>query len=455
VERTVSGPTRLFAGRAGRDLIWAIFYANAAAILVLWWTGSGHDGAKTLADGLNVVGRVTGLLGTYVLLWELLLMARVPWLDDAFGMEGLVVLHRRNGYLLVGALVVHAVAQTVGYALDNGYGFLQQLADFLVHYDGLVPASAALVVVIGVTGLSIASARRRLSYQTWYVIHLYAYLAVALAFAHELTVGIDFIRAPLAIAYWLTLYAVVIGALVVFRIARPMLRYERHRFSVDRVERAAKGAISVYVTGRDLGAMRFEAGQFLIWRFIDSTRWFEAHPFSLSSTPGGPHLRFTTNTYGDYTERLASLRPGTPVILEGPFGRFTREACRGPKALLIGGGMGIAPIRPLAEELARDGVDVCVLYRCRRQIDVAFRGELDALASRYRIRVEYLVSDRAPRGWSRATWFDQRNLVTLVPDVREREVFICGADGLTRQLLRTLRSLGVPADAIHTEAFDF
>ncbi len=455
MDRTLAVPIRHFAGSPGRTLIWTIFYANALAIVVLWWAGSGHDGMKTFADALNVVGRLTGLLGTYLVLWELLLMARVPWLDDAFGMEGLVVLHRRNGYLIVGLLVVHAVTQTIGYALDNGYGIIKQLSDFIDHYDGLVPAIAGLVVLIGVTGLSISVARRRLSYQTWYFIHLYAYLAIALAFAHELTVGIDFIRAPLAVAYWWALYAVVVAGLLIFRVARPVLRFERHRFRVDRVEREAKGAISVYVTGRDLAAMRFEAGQFLLWRFLDGTRWYEAHPFSLSSLPGVPHLRFTTNTFGDYTERLTSLRPGTPVILEGPFGHFTREACRGPKALLIGGGMGIAPIRPLAEQLARDGVDVCVLYRCRRQIDVAFRGELDALASHYRVRVEYLVSDRGPRGWSRADWFQPSNLVKLVADVREREVFICGADGMMRQLVRTLGSLGVGSDRIHTEAFDF
>lgn len=455
MERTLAVPTRQFAGQAGRTLIWVVFWLNIVALTVLWWAGSGHDGVKTTADALNVAGRLTGLYGTYLVLWELLLMARIPWLDDAFGMEGLVVLHRRNGYLIVGLLGAHAVTQTIGYALDNGYGIVAQLTDFIDHYDGLVPAIAGLLVLIAVTALSLSAARRRLSYHTWYFIHLYAYLAVALAFAHELTVGLDFIRAPLSVAYWWGLYAVVIVALLTFRVGRPILRFERHRFRVDRVERAAKGAVSVYVTGRDVAAMRFEAGQFLLWRFLDGTRWFEAHPFSLSSPPGGPHLRFTTSTGGDFTERLASLRPGTPVIVEGPFGRFTRAVCRGSKALLVGGGMGIAPIRPLAEELARDGVDVCVLYRSRRQIDVAFRGELDALASQHGIRVEYLVSDRGPRGWSRLDWFTPTNLLKLVPDAAEREIFICGPGGMTRQLVWTLRSIGAPADQIHTEAFEF
>jgi predicted ferric reductase len=455
VDRTSRVRARPFAGQPGRDVIWAVFYINVIALLVVWWAGSGHDGAKTPADYLNVIGRITGLLGTYLVLWELVLMSRVPWLDDAFGMERLVVLHRRNGYLLIGLLAAHAIAQTIGYALDNGFGLVQQLGDFIDHYEGLVPATAALIVLIVVTGLSMSIARRRLSYQTWYFIHLYAYLAIALAFAHELVVGIDFIHAPLAVAYWWALYAVVIAALLVFRVGRPLLRYERHRFQVEHVEREAYEAISVYVTGRDVATMRFDAGQFFIWRFLDRGRWHEAHPFSISSGPGLPRLRFTTKLGGDYSAGLEALRPGTPVILEGPFGRFTRDACVRSKALLVGGGIGIAPIRPLAEALAADGVDVCVLYRCRRRRDIAFHGELDALASRYKVRVEYLVSDRGPLGWTHADWFRPDNLQRLVPDVRDREIFICGPTGMTRHLARTLGSMGVGAAQIHTEAFDF
>jgi hypothetical protein len=88
VEPVSAIPARRFAGQPGRDVIWAVFWANAVAILVLWWAGSGHDGVKTGADALNVIGRVTALLGTYLVLWELVLMARVSWLDDASGWRG-------------------------------------------------------------------------------------------------------------------------------------------------------------------------------------------------------------------------------------------------------------------------------------------------------------------------------------------------------------------------------
>src|SRR4029077_10667303 len=94
-------PARRFVGQAARDIIWAVFNANLAAILLLWWVGSGHDGVKTLAGALTVIGRVSGLIGTYVVPVAPVLRARVPGLDDAFGMEGFVVLPRRNGFLIL------------------------------------------------------------------------------------------------------------------------------------------------------------------------------------------------------------------------------------------------------------------------------------------------------------------------------------------------------------------
>ena len=65
------------------------------------------------------------------------------------------------------------------------------------------------------------AARRRLSYETWYGIHLYAYLAIALGFLHQLFVGTDFMHDPLAVAYWVLLYVVTVALVLVFRSASP------------------------------------------------------------------------------------------------------------------------------------------------------------------------------------------------------------------------------------------
>jgi predicted ferric reductase len=432
-----------------------VFCVNLGIVLLFWWLASGAVPVKTLADRLNTIGRLTGLIGTYLILWQLLLLARLPWLERAFGMDRLMWLHRWNAYLAVGFIGAHAVTQTVGYQIDDGFSVLRQLWDFIDHYEGLLMAIVALVLMVGVTILSVTIVRSGMAYETWYFVHLYSYLAVALAFSHQLATGADFIQNAPFTAYWWMLYAVVFSSLAIWRVVLPLWRFARHGFRVERVEREATGAFSVYVGGRDLDRFHFEPGQFAIWRFLDARRWFEAHPFSLSATPNGEYLRLTVKRTGDFGAKISSLRKGTPVLVEGPFGRFTRRSCLRSKALLIAGGIGVTPIRALAEDLAEDGVAVTLLYRSSRDTEVAFRAELNDLAQTHGVRVEYLISDRHLRGRPGGQWLEPAHLRTLVPDIAEREVYVCGPVGMTEKLRWALGVLEVPAAQIHTEAFRF
>jgi predicted ferric reductase len=433
-------------------LNYAVFAFNAVLILGLWWFSSGFEITRTWSDFFNGVGRVTGLIGTYLVLWQLLLMARLPWLERAFGLERLAVLHKWNGYLVIGLLTGHGVFQTLGYQLGDGKDVASQLADFVTSYEGMLAAIVALALFVVVIVASITIARRRLAYETWYFVHLYAYLGVALAFSHQLATGVDFAGNPVFVWYWYLLYAIVIGLLLLYRVAGPLLAYERHRFTVRSVEKEARGVFSVYIGGRNLRDFRAEAGQFAIWRFLDGKRWWQAHPFSISAVPDGRLLRITVKNIGDFSSGVHALKPGTPVLVEGPFGRFIERPAN-PKVLLIAGGIGITPIRPLAEEMAADGFDVQVLYRAHDQGDIVFRKEIDDLASHRGVRVAYLLTQAAGSRSTRAGWFEARSLQRLVPDVADRVAYVCGPEGMTKLVVGSLQALGVPADQIRTEIF--
>lgn len=436
---------------ATRWFCWLLFAGNAALVLVFWWASTGSQPMRSTGDMLNAVGRITGLLGTYLALWQLLLMTRQPWLDAAFGLDKLAVLHRLNGYFALGLLCAHAVFQTLGYQLLDGLDTLAQLSDFITAYDGVLPAIAGLLLLLLIVGISISVTRRRLAYETWYFIHLYTYLAIALAFAHELAVGADFIANRAFAVYWLVLYAAVAACLLWFRLALPLQRYGRHRFRVEHVVREAPGVVSIYVGGRDLEALRTDAGQFMMWRFMDRERWWQAHPFSLSLPAGYGWLRLTVKRIGDFSGAIANVRPGTPVLVEGPFGSFTERACVGPRALLVAGGVGITPLRSLAERLAALGKDVCLVVRCSRDQDVLFRDELARLAAAPNVRIHYLVGER--RAGRRGDPLRMAGLRQLVPDVATREAFVCGPPAMTSSVADSLARLGVPPENVHTEAF--
>lgn len=433
-------------------LAYAVFALNAIVILGFWWFSSGFEIARNASDAFNGIGRVTGLIGTYLVLWQLLFMARLPWLERAFGLERMAVLHKWNGYLVIGLLIGHAVFQTLGYQLGDGKNVAAQVADFITGYQGLLAAFASLGLFVAVVVVSVTIAARRLAYETWYFIHLYAYLAVVLAFSHQLATGVDFAGNPAFVWYWCGLYVLVGGAVVLYRVVGPLAAYRRHRFRVQMVEKEARGVFSVYVSGRNLHQFEAEAGQFAIWRFMDRKRWWQAHPFSISAVPDGRRLRITVKNIGDFTSGIHTLKPGTPILVDGPFGKFI-ERPTNPKVLLIAGGIGITPIRPLAEEMAADGFDVRVLYRAHSEADLVFRKEMETLSSSHGVHVDYLVSEGGGRQSSRAAWFSPATMTRLVPDIADRVVYVCGPVGMMAAVRTSLDALGVPSDQVRTEVF--
>jgi predicted ferric reductase len=446
-------PRRARSAWSRPDFAYAVFIANAVVILGFWWFSSGFEITRNASDLFNGIGRATGLLGTYLVLWQLLFLARLPWLEHAFGLERLAVLHKWNGYLAIGLLIGHAAFQTLGYQLGDGRDVASQLADFIASYQGLLAAIVALGLFLAVVVMSVTIARRHLAYETWYFIHLYAYLAVVLAFSHQLATGVDFAGNPAFVWYWCGLYVLVGGSLMFYRVVGPLAIYSRHRFHVQRIEREARGVFSVYITGRNLDQFPAEAGQFAIWRFVDRKRWWQAHPFSISAIPDGRRLRITVKNIGDFTSDIYALKPGTPILVDGPFGKFI-ERPTNPKVLLIAGGIGITPIRPLAEEMAADGFDVRVLYRAHSEGDLVFKKELDALSSRESsVRVDYLITQAGGSRRSRDAWFSPANLAGLVPDIFDRVVYVCGPLGMMAVVRRSLEALGVPPDQIRTEVF--
>ncbi len=455
---TASPEIKAFPRRAPARSVWssqgpayAVFALNAVVIVAFWWFSSGFEMTRTASDAFNGLGRVTGLLGTYLILWQLLFMARLGWLEHAFGLERLAILHKWNGYLALGLLIGHAVFQTIGYQLGDSKDVAGQLTDFITSYQGVLAAIVSLALMVAIVVLSITIARRRLAYETWYFIHLYAYLAVLLAFSHQLATGVDFAGNPAFVWYWCVLYVLVVGALVFFRVAGPLATYWRHRFRVQSVEKEARGVFSVYVSGRDLDQFEAEAGQFAIWRFLDGKRWWQAHPFSISAVPDGKRLRMTVKNIGDFTSSIHTLKPGTPILVDGPFGKFI-ERPTNPKVLLIAGGIGITPIRPLAEEMAVDGFDVRVLYRAHSEGDIVFKKEMDGL-SRHGVRVDYLLTQGGGRRLSRDAWLSSANLARMVPDIAQRVVYVCGPAGMMAAVISSLGALGVPHDQIRTEVF--
>jgi predicted ferric reductase len=419
--------------------------ANAAAVVGLWWRQGGLREVHDVAGLLTSLGRVTGLLGALLALVELLLLARIPVLD-AVGLERVGSWHRRNGTLCLALIAAHTVLTTAGYALTDRVSVTREASDLLTGYSGVPLATIALALLVAVVITSVVVVRRRLSYRMWHVVHVGAYVAIALAFSHQLATGHEFVGQPLARAYWWALYAATLAALVGFRIVLPVARSLRHRLRIEHVVPEAPGVVSLEIGGVGLDRLRVLSGQSLHWRFLARGHWWETHPFSLSAAPDGRRLRITVKELGDYTRRLASLPPGTRVIVEGPSGGLTSAARRRARVALIAGGVGIAPIRALLEDTPGEPGTIAVIYRAASEDDVLFRDELDELVRRRGAELHYVLGER--RG---DEILSAEHLQALVPDIASRDVYVCGPRSMTEATRTSLRRAGVPRRHIISE----
>ena len=434
----------------GGDLL-LLLGANVVVIVGLWARAGGLRGLGDPAVLLTSVGRVTGLVGTYLVLVQLVMLARVPSLERTFGFDSLTIWHRRNGKLCLSLLLAHAVLITWGYMLSDRISLPGEVSRLITSTAGILTATVGLALLIAVVCTSIVIVRRRLAYETWYFVHLYSYLGIALAFSHQLADGNDFIGDPLARSYWYALYFATLGALVVWRIVMPIARGLRHRLRIERVVEEAPGVVSLYVAGRDLDRLAVQSGQFFMWRLLTWQDWWRPHPFSLSAAPDGRRLRLTVKALGDDTARIARVRPGTRVLAEGPYGAFTAERRSRRRAAFIAGGVGITPIRALLEDMPAGRGDLTLVYRAIDRSDLIFRDELERLATARGIEVHYVLGDH--RDKRHRSLLAPRHLAQLVPDIAQRDVFVCGPPAMADGVRASLRRAGVPRSQIHVERF--
>jgi predicted ferric reductase len=431
-----------------------VLVANSALILAMWIRHGGFDQASTFGGILTGIGQLTALYGTYLALIQLVLMSRSPWLDQLFGMDRLAAAHRWIGFATVWLLLAHGAFTTVGYGIGDRQNPFAEFLTLVTTYPYVLMATVSGGLFVAVAVSSVRAARRRLSYETWYGIHLYAYLAIALGFLHQLFVGTDFIHDPVAVAYWIGLYLVTIALVLGYRILGPIRLNLRHRLQVASVVHEGPGVYSIYVTGRELDRLAVRSGQYFVWRFLTRDGWWRGHPFSISSAPNGSWLRITVKELGDWSTQLRRMTPGTRVFVEGPYGILTGARRTRQRVLLIAGGIGITPMRALLEALPARPGDLTLLYRVRHEHDIVFREELDALARIRGAEVQYLPGRRQPAPRTLDP-LGPAGLQALVPDVRDRDVFVCGPVPMMQHVESSLRRLGLPPRQIHAERFAY
>ncbi len=439
------------------DLNWGVL-GIAVIIGAMWVRHGGLDRFDSPLNAITAIGQLTALFGTYLALVGIFLMSRAPFIDQVLGSDEAARLHGIAGFASVWFIGAHAITSTIGYSGTTTVPTIgevwNQIYTFTILEAGGLGGTIGLGLLILVAVVSIRAARARMAYETWYGIHLYVYVAMALGFLHQLTLGIDFVDDELARNTWIGLYIVAFAPLILYRFIEPLVRNLRHGFYVDKVVIERDGVASLWITGRAMDKLPVRAGQWFGIRVLNAKGWWRSNPYSISAGPNGIHLRFTIEAIGDRSRDLQRIKPGTRIFLEGPYGILSGATRTHEKVLLIAGGIGITPLRAMFEVLPVRRGDMALLYRAPSNASVIFKQELTRIAEVRGSTIDFVTGSRDQFAFNDGP-LSPGGLWAAYPDVRERDVYLCGSPSMMATVEKSLRDIGVPHEQIHLERFSW
>ncbi len=442
-----------------RLVVSGTFWFGLYAFLIVLPLGVGAVFVDPAAAPSFLVGLADalGYIGLALMAIELALVTRSEGPSSAFGEDALLQFHRQIGIVALLFVAAHPVILVLSAVYP---------ATILWPWSG-VPwpvwlGLLAFVAVLLVVGLSVLRKRMRTRYEVWQVTHaVLAIVLVVTAVTHILAVG-RFSDILTMRVLWAVYLVVFIGLFVKYRLARPV-RLCRRPWEVveNRVERGDARTVVLRPVGHD--GFTPEPGQFGWVGFGRTPFALSQHPISISSAGGGGlpagWVSFTIKDLGDWSGQVVpAVRAGARAWVDGPHGVFTIDREEGAGYGLIGGGVGITPLRSmvLAMEERGDVRPIVLFYGARDEQDLTFDDELTELDRRWDNLTVVRVLSRPGEGWTgECGYVDEEILRRHLPEklLPRFQYFICGPNPLMDAMEKALPAIGVPHDRIHTERF--
>lgn len=435
-----------------RGVLWFGFYLFLVLFPLVIGAVFHPAGGRSFSLELGVA---CGFVGLAIMAFEFALISRVKSVSGAFGQDALEQFHRQMGYVAVLFVAAHPIV-----LFASGYSWKV----LNLFWDGNVPmwrwGVIAFYGLLLLLGVSVFRKKLKIPYEWWQWTHaVISLLVVLFALIHMLLIGNYSASRPMRVL-WAVYATNFIGLALWYRIIRPVREWRRPWKVIENIpEHGNAHTLVLHPAGH--AGFAFEPGQFA-WLTMGSTPFhFEQHPIAISSSaevPAGSDIAFTIKALGDWSGKVVpSVKPGARVWVDGPYGVFSIDREQGPGYVLIGGGIGISPLRSMCETLAdrEDVRPVVLFYGCRDYDGLTYREEFDRLTARMNLKVAYVL-EKPDASWGGEKGFINADILRrhLPKQYRRFQYFICGPPPLMDGMERILPEIGVPRKLVHTERLD-
>jgi len=398
-----------------------------------------------------------GYVGLSIMAFEFTLISRLHSVAGAFGQDALLQFHKEMGLFSFVLILFHPVLLVLSSFLPWSWMLLPwSEAPTAVRFGSWALLSLTLLILT-----SLFRRRLHMAYEWWDLVHrLTATAAVVMGLLHTYNVG-SYAALPGMRMVWsgYLLLLVILG--VRYRVVVPWnLRKRPWRVVTNKPERGHSTTLVLKPEGHT--GFSFQPGQFA-WLVTGRSAFSQQrHPISFSSCgdvdPQG-EVAFTIKNLGDWSGRVVpSLKSGDVLWIDGPYGVFTTDRYEAPGYVLIGGGVGITPLRSMIETMkARQDVrPILLFYGTKNWEETTFRDDIHTLADQMpNLKVIYVLENPP------SDWRGERGLMTsdilrrhLPTQYKRFRYFVCGPAPLMDLMEELLPDIGVPPDRIHTERFE-
>lgn len=392
------------------------------------------------------LGQVTGIIGTLLFSFSLILSFRNKYTEILFGgLDKQYKIHHRFGMYGLFTLLLHPILLSIPklmYSAEDAMNFFIpfQTSDAV---DFGIFSIIIFMFLIGVTLFGVI-----FSYPALKKFHIFLGLAFLLGAIHGFLIPSD-VQNDMFIRVWV-LGFVFFGLIsyVLYSLLKK-ITVSKKIYTVTSVNKKEGGINEIFLTTKGEGLMHLP-GQFGFFSFINSkVLTDEPHPFTISSWEGNGNIIISVKTLGDFTTLLPSVLLGTSVAVEGPYGEFS-YGYGSFKQVWVAGGVGVTPFVSFVEYMLKQkelAFTIDFFYSVRTKDDLVYHNMFIKASQKFP-SFTYHPMPRDTEGY-----ITGEVLSLKVSDISSRDIFVCGPPPMMKALISSLTFLGVKNNQIHSELF--